>query len=265
MSAGVGLWLGGALLALFFAWILGHMQRTDARLRTERVLKLTQRGLGELVPGEVNATRGALRARAEPLTCPVDGAACVFYELSLTRAGSVRGQARAPETVQHTERYADAVVRDGDAAVGVALRGARFTGHVREITREATFRDGEWLADTWEDGGWSGDERAFVDALGDGARGELDAGTLTLRLRTLPPVDDALVIGEALRSSSAAEGLTLGSSARFQLELTSGSLAHYQRAQQHALTTMQGASRAFVALAVVLALLAGLTYAGVLG
>jgi hypothetical protein len=259
MSPAVGLWLGGALLSLFFAWILGHMQRTDARARTERVLGLSERALSALVPGEVNAARGTLVA--DPLlTCPVDGASCVLYELTVTREGSRRGTPKPPETAQREERYADAALDAGAAQVKLALSGARLPASTAEVTRLATWRDDEWTDDTWEAGGWLPEERRYVESLGPALRGELDAGAVELRYRRLPAGDEVLAIGELLNAREP----TLGSSARFQLELTGGTLSEYQRAQRDALRAMQRSSRAFVALAAALGLLAGLTYAGVL-
>jgi hypothetical protein len=253
-------------MALFFAWILGHMRGTDTRIRTERLMALQERPLRALLPGEVNATRGTLVAAGDALTCPVDGAPCLFYELSLTRTGSVRGEARATETVQEGTHYAKAALQAGDEQVALALRGALLPAGAAEVTREASWRDDAWVDDTWTDGGWFDAEREFVaalDAEGPSAlRGELDAGTLRLRYRQLPLGLEVLALGELTLDERGAR--TLGSSTRFQLELTRGSLEDYRRAQLSAQRTMQRASRAFVVLALGLALLAGLTYARVL-
>lgn len=266
MTVAVGLWLGGAVMALFFAWILGHMRGTDTRVRTERLMALQERPLHALLPGEVNATRGTLVADGDALICPVDGAPCLFYELSVTRAGSARGEARAAETVQQDAQYARAALRAGDEQVTLALRGALLPAEMAEVTREASWRDGAWVDDTWTDGGWSDAEREFVAALdaepASALRGELDEGTLRLRYRELPLGVEVLALGELTLDERGTR--TLGSSTRFQLELTRGALEDYRRAQLSAQRAMQRASRAFVVLALGLALLAGLTHARVL-
>ena len=131
------------------------------------------------------------------------------------------------------------------------------------VTREAEWRDGEWSDAQWHAAGWLDAERRYVTALGVELPGTLDAGVLRLRYQQLRPGDELLVIGEVIRDE-VARLTTLGSSPRFQLELTVGSLAEYKRGQVGAQRVMQRASQAFVALAVVLVALAGLTYAGVL-
>lgn len=278
MSVTVSLWLFGALMALFFAWILGHMQRGDARVRTERVLGLTEHAVPQLLPGEVNAARGTLTAAAgsEPLSSPIDGTPCVFFDALLTREGSVRGKAQALETVHQERQLATTDLRgaapstdfrapatENDSRVRLQLEGALVHPRDGVVTREAEWRDGEWSADAWQAAGWLDGERRYVEALGVELPGTLDAGVLRLRYQQLRPGDEALVIGEVSRDPLA-RVTTLGSSARFQLEVTGGSLADYQRAQLGAHRAMQRASRGFVGLAAVLVVLAGLTFAGVL-
>jgi hypothetical protein len=278
MSVTVSLWLFGALMALFFAWILGHMQRGDARIRTERMLGLEERAVPQLVPGEVNAMRGTLAAAAgsEPLSSPIDGTPCLFFDALLTREGSVRGTPQPLETVHQERRLAETDLRgvapgtdfrapatETDSRVRLQLEGALLHPRDGVVTREAAWRDGEWSADAWQAAGWLDGERRYVEALGVELPGALDAGMLRLRYEQLRPGDEALVIGEVSRDA-VARVTTLGSSPRFQLELTSGSLADYQRAQLGAHRAMQRASRGFVGLAAVLVALAGLTFAGVL-
>ena len=92
MTVAVALWVFGALMALFFAWILGYMQRGDARIRTQRVMGLEERSVGRLVTGEVNAARGTLEAVDEPLASPIDGKPVLYVEAQLTREGTAGGK-----------------------------------------------------------------------------------------------------------------------------------------------------------------------------
>jgi hypothetical protein len=267
MNVLVAAWLFGALLSLFFAWILGHMQRGDARIRTERLLALEERSVAALAQGEVNATRGelAVATGSEPLASPVDGMPCVFFDLQLTREGSARGKAAALETL-HQERRSGALdlVGSGGARVRLELDGALIQPREGVVTRELEWRDSDWSAAGWQAGGWLDAERRHVESLGIDLCGELDVGVLRLHYQQLRPGDEALVIGE-VRWDPVTRVSTLGSSARFQLELSAGSLVDYQRAQRTAHSAMRRASRWFVGLAAVFVALAGLSFAGVLG
>lgn len=261
MNMVVALWVFGALMALFFAWILGYMQRGDARIRTQRVLGLEVRAIERLVPGEVNAARGTLQAAGEPLTSPVDGAPVLYLEAQVTREGTVNGKARPLEAVHQERKQVATQLRTGDHLANLELEGALVHPRDNAVTREAEWHDGEWSADAWSAAGWTEAERRYVEALSAEPPAGLDRGVLRLRYQQLKPGDEALVIGEVSRAGAST---TLGSTARFQLEVTSGSLADYQRGQLGAHRTMQLAARAFVALAVALVVAAGLTFVGVL-
>lgn len=261
MNMAVALWIFGALMALFFAWILGYMQRGDARIRTQRVVGLEERSIERLVPGEVNAARGTVTAVGSPLTSPIDGTPVLYVDAVVTREGSKGGTPQPLETVHQERKQVATQLSSGNHHAKLELEGALVHPRDNAVTREAEWRDGEWSDDAWKAAGWLDSERRYVEALGAEPPGGLDAGVLRLRYQQLAAGTDALVIGEVSRDAS---GTTLGSSPRFQLEVTGGSLADYQRGQVGAHRTMQLAARAFVGLAVVLVALAGLTYAGVL-
>lgn len=261
MTVAVALWVFGALMALFFAWILGYMQRGDARIRTQRVMGLEERSVGRLVTGEVNAARGTLEAVDEPLASPIDGKPVLYVEAQLTREGTAGGKVQPIETLHQERKHVATQLGEGADSAKLDLAGALVHPRGHAVTREAEWRDSEWGADDWTAAGWSDAERRYVEAHGAEIPGPLQSGVLRLTYQQVSPGDEALVIGELSESGGKR---TLGSSSRFQLEVTSGSLADYQRGQVGASRTMQAAARGFVGLAVLLLVAAGLTFAGVL-
>lgn len=261
MNMAVALWVFGALMALFFAWILGYMQRGDTRIRTQRVAGLEVRPIDRLVPGEVNAARGTLEAAGDPQTSPVTGSPALFVDVVVTREGTAGGKPQPEETLHQERTHVASVLRTGDQRAKLDLGAAVVHPRSNDVSREVEWRDGELTAENWNAAGFTDAERRFVSSHAGELPGALESGVLRLRYQQLKPGDEALVVGEV---SGSGAGTTLGSTARHQLEVTSGSLADYQRGQLGASRTMQLASRAFVGLAVLLVVAAGLTYAGVL-
>ena len=262
-----GFWFLGAGMSLFFAWIVGYMQRGDARVRTERVAGLRVRDIRDLNAGEICAIQARVSESQGSFPSPLHGVPVVHSEVRVAVHEKSPSGASHLAPLHHERRGERFLVSDESGAIEVNFEGEEGFFVEARVRESGPVLGDETLAYLRAQGlplYPAGSREARDDEESPGRPVDPNAlRPFVVRSQELRPGDELLVLGVV---AAAEEGsLEITSGPRFAVELREGTLDAYQAAALSAHRKMLRATQFFLGLAAGFALLGGLSLMGVLG